>query len=77
MLSNLQGYKVHFYPYTFQKIDSNLCGYFAIFISKMLNSMMSDNENITPNQITRQIYKLFGNSADDKDEELLFTRKNL
>jgi len=63
------GYKYKIYNGEFQYTDDSLCGWFAIFVAKMLQS---NSNKINSNNIFRLVENTFGKTSDDNDiQELI------
>jgi hypothetical protein len=60
MKQQLKGYDYQFYDGYFQKIDNTMCGYFAIFVAKLINSLPDKD----PFQLVESV---FGRTADAGD----------
>jgi hypothetical protein len=58
------GLKPKLYPYPFQYLDNSFCGWFAIYVAKLINK----NKN---SDVVKLVYDVFGNSADDGDIQKL------
>lgn len=59
------GLKPYFYHDSFQYADNSMCGWFAIYVSKLINA----NKDADLSQMLDDIFK--NNGADDKDIEVL------
>jgi len=67
-----QGYnRIHFYPYKVQLIDSSACGNFSIFTAKLIQSLLKEDPNLSPESLDSAIISQFGKTASQKDERLL------
>jgi len=64
MYNQMYGHKVKFYPGKFQYDDSVLCGFFTIYVCKMLQHNPECN-------VFEEVEKVFGDSADDEDIQKL------
>jgi len=63
-----QGHQIiKWYPYTSQLKSSSLCGWFSIFVAKILNALGSPSAA----EATAAIHSQFGKRADASDERLL------
>jgi hypothetical protein len=60
------GYKIDFYNGDFQYKDNSMCGYFAIFICRLINKY-----KLSISKTKKLIYKYFGDDADDNDIKIL------
>jgi hypothetical protein len=58
------GLKPKFYPHSFQYLDSSQCGWFSIYVAKLINK----NRNANPFKLVEDV---FGNDADDSDIQKL------
>lgn len=61
------GFKIRFYPYKFQMNNSNKCGFFSIYVAKLIQKMRYPSFDV----IEHELIKLFGRSPDMDDEKVL------
>lgn len=52
------------YPYETQIDTTSHCGYFAIFVARLIQDMVKSGSELTPTTITKAIEAHFGQSAD-------------
>lgn len=52
-----------FFPYSFQYADNALCGYFAIYCSKLIN----ENKNKNPYKLVKDVFGTFADDGDIKE----------
>lgn len=64
-----------FYPYESQLKTTTNCGYFAIYVAKLLKEYLDENPNATNGELDNIIINKFGTSADFGDAKLV--KKNL
>ena len=67
MFDILKNYNVKLYDGAFQYSDSYLCGWFSIFICKLINAYKSTNIN----DVDLLINQYFGRTADENDVKIL------
>jgi len=58
------GLKPKFYPHSYQYMDNSMCGWFAMYVCKLINK----NKSAHPFKLVNDV---FGNSADDGDIQKL------
>jgi uncharacterized protein YneF (UPF0154 family) len=66
----------HLYPYESEMRSSKDCGYFAIFVARLMKKAFARNPSVTSDQIDALIQKKFGKTADKGDVKHLSSIKN-
>jgi len=72
------GDRVYIYPHTSQLSRSTLCGWFAIYVARLITTLVSRHPKVTPRDLDSLIESQFGLRADAKDVDVLrraFTKK--
>ena len=64
MMEKLQNYDVSFYPYKFQMDRSVHCGWFSLYVCKLIKYLKYPDIN----KLTKELVRIFGKTADVADE---------